>query len=176
MKNDDLIKCKHFLLYWPFVWGIHRWPVNSPHIGQWGGALLFPLICAWTKDWANNRDVGDFSWFELKPSRPFWRQCNASWTCFLASFLLIWLIIVSKTCLKYRNPSKAQYICFELVGPSGIWQGPSFSSKVTEQFENFKIESRGFETSGDLLVRQLGEYWSRIQQMNVARQSCQQFH
>ena len=27
--------------YWPFVWGIHRLPVNSPHKGQWRGALMF---------------------------------------------------------------------------------------------------------------------------------------
>ena len=29
--HDDVIKWKHFPLYWPFVWGIHRSPVNSPH-------------------------------------------------------------------------------------------------------------------------------------------------
>ena len=38
---------------------VHRWLVNSPHKGQWGGALIFSLICTWTNDWANNRDVGD---------------------------------------------------------------------------------------------------------------------
>ena len=37
--------------------GIHRPPVNSPHKGQWRGALIFPLICANT--WANNEDAGD---------------------------------------------------------------------------------------------------------------------
>ena len=26
---------KHFLPYWPLVWGIHRSPMNSPHKGQW---------------------------------------------------------------------------------------------------------------------------------------------
>ena len=31
-----------------FVWGIHQSPVNSPHGGQWHGALMFSLICAWT--------------------------------------------------------------------------------------------------------------------------------
>ena len=33
--NDDVIKWRHFLRYWPFVRGIHRSPVNSPHKGQW---------------------------------------------------------------------------------------------------------------------------------------------
>ena len=34
-------------------------PVNSPHKGQWRGALMFPLICAWINDWVNNREAGD---------------------------------------------------------------------------------------------------------------------
>ena len=32
-------------------------PVNSPHKGQWHGALVFSLICAWTNGWVNNRDA-----------------------------------------------------------------------------------------------------------------------
>ena len=39
--------------------GIHRWPVDSPHKGQWRRALMFSLICAWTNGWANTRDAGD---------------------------------------------------------------------------------------------------------------------
>ena len=39
--------------------GIHRSPVDSSHKGQWREALMFPLICAWTNTWANNRDAGD---------------------------------------------------------------------------------------------------------------------
>ena len=42
-----------------FVRGIHRSPVNSPHKGQWRGALMFPLICTWINDWVNNREAGD---------------------------------------------------------------------------------------------------------------------
>ena len=41
LVHDDVIKWKHFPRYWPFVWGIHRWPVNSPHKGQWRRALMF---------------------------------------------------------------------------------------------------------------------------------------
>ena len=52
--HDDVIKWKHFPRYWPFVQGIHRWPVNSLHKGQWCGALMFSLICAWM-----NREAGD---------------------------------------------------------------------------------------------------------------------
>ena len=42
-----------------FCEGIHRSPVNSPHKGQWRGALIFSLTCAWTNGWVNNRDAGD---------------------------------------------------------------------------------------------------------------------
>ena len=50
--------------YWPFVRGIHRSPVNSPHKGQWRGALMFTLICARINGWVNNREAGD------------WRRCR----------------------------------------------------------------------------------------------------
>ena len=57
LHHDDVIKWKYFPRYWSFVWGIHRSPVNSPHKGQWHGALMFSLICIWTDDWVNNRDA-----------------------------------------------------------------------------------------------------------------------
>ena len=44
--HDDVIKWKHFPRYWLFVRSIHRSPVNSPHKGQWLGALISSLICA----------------------------------------------------------------------------------------------------------------------------------
>ena len=57
--HDDVIKWKHFPRNWPFVRGIHRSPVNSPHKGQWRGALMFTLICVWINGWVNNREAGD---------------------------------------------------------------------------------------------------------------------
>ena len=36
-----------------------RWPVNSPHKGQWRGDLMFSLICAWINGWVNNGEAGD---------------------------------------------------------------------------------------------------------------------
>ena len=50
---------KNFPRYSPFVRVIHRWPVDFPHKGQWRGALMFSLICAWTNSWTNNQDAGD---------------------------------------------------------------------------------------------------------------------
>ena len=57
--HDDVIKWKNFPRYWSFVQGIHQSPVNSPHKGQWRGALMFSLICAWINGWVNNREAGD---------------------------------------------------------------------------------------------------------------------
>ena len=41
ISHDDVIKWKNLPRYWPFVWGIHRSPVNSPHKGQWRGVWCF---------------------------------------------------------------------------------------------------------------------------------------
>ena len=57
--RDDRIKWNNFLCYWPFVRGIHRSPVDSPHKSQWRGALMFYLMCTWTNRWANIRDASD---------------------------------------------------------------------------------------------------------------------
>ena len=57
--RDDVIKWKHFPRYWPFLRGIPRSPVNSPHKGQWRGTLMFSLICAWIIGWVNIREAGD---------------------------------------------------------------------------------------------------------------------
>ena len=52
--HDDVIKWKHFPRYWPSVA-----PVNSPHKGQWRGALMFSLICVRINGWVNKREAGD---------------------------------------------------------------------------------------------------------------------
>ena len=57
--HDYVIEWKPFPRYWPFVRGIHRSPVNSPHKCQWRAALMFSLICVWINGWVNNREAGD---------------------------------------------------------------------------------------------------------------------
>ena len=58
-RHDDVIKWKQFPRYWPFVREIHRSPVNSSQKGQWHGALMHSLSCAWINVWVNNREAGD---------------------------------------------------------------------------------------------------------------------
>ena len=70
---DDVIKWKHIPRYWPFVRGIHRPPVNSPHKGQWRGASMFSLTRAWLNGWVNNREAGDLS---RRRAGSLWRYCN----------------------------------------------------------------------------------------------------
>ena len=64
VNHDDVNKWKHFPRSCPFVRGIHRSPVNSPQKGQWRGALMVSLICAWISGWVSNREAGDL-----------WRHC-----------------------------------------------------------------------------------------------------
>ena len=56
VNHDDVIKSKHFP---PFVRGIQRSSMDSPHKGQWHGALMFSLICVWINGWVNSREAGD---------------------------------------------------------------------------------------------------------------------
>ena len=71
--HNDVIKWKHFPRNWPFVRGIHRSPVNSPHKGQWRGALMLCFSCL-------NKRLSEQPpgwWFET-PLWSWWRQCNAT--------------------------------------------------------------------------------------------------
>ena len=48
--HDDVIKWKYFPRYWPFMKGIHRWPVISPHTkandaGLWS-APVYSTVCS----------------------------------------------------------------------------------------------------------------------------------
>ena len=59
-SNGKLFRATgHFMRYWPFVGGIHRSPVNSPHKGQWRGAWMFSLTCVWIHGWVNSHAAGD---------------------------------------------------------------------------------------------------------------------
>ena len=59
VRHDDVIKWKHLSRHWLYVRGIHRSPVNSPYKGQWRGAVMSSLICAWINVWVNNREASE---------------------------------------------------------------------------------------------------------------------
>ena len=72
IHHDDVIKWKYFPRYWPFVRGNHRPSLDSPHKGQWRGALVFSLMCAWKKRLSKDSRRRLFQ----MPSRSLWRRCN----------------------------------------------------------------------------------------------------
>ena len=55
-KWDSLMK--KWITKLAMTWWRHRL-LNSPHKGQWCGALMFSLIRAWINGWVNNRKAGD---------------------------------------------------------------------------------------------------------------------
>ena len=85
--HDDVIKWTHFPRYWPFVRGIHRSQVNSPHKDQWPGALMFSLIFVWINNWVNNREAGDLrrhrSHYDVtvmfRVTGPLWWDSTGPW-------------------------------------------------------------------------------------------------
>ena len=90
------------LFHWPFVRGIHLSPVNSPHRGQWRGALVFYLIYARINGWVNIRKAGDLRRhpahydvtvmiLELKKnSKTIWSHCSIHYVaeCLLNSWVI----------------------------------------------------------------------------------------
>ena len=89
--NDDVIKWKHFPRNWPFVRGIHRSPVNSPHKSQWRGALIFSLICTRINGWVNNGEAGDLRRYL---SCSLWRHGNGA---------ALWLGRFDKNSWRWKN-------------------------------------------------------------------------
>ena len=80
-NNDDVIKWKHFPRYWPFVPGIHRSPVISPHKGQWRGGLMFSFICVWTNSRVNNREAGDLRLYRAHYDVILMKNCRNTCIC-----------------------------------------------------------------------------------------------
>ena len=111
-------KWRHFLLYWPFLRGIHRSPVNSPHKGQWRGALMISLICAWINGWVNTCEAGDLrchrthydatvmnkerKWPQLLFCGVFWSNCTSFCSHFVHYFKTL-RIISFKISIEFEN-------------------------------------------------------------------------
>ena len=82
--HGDVIKWKHCPRYWPFVRGIHRPPVNSPHNCQLRRVLIFDLRL---NKWLSKQS---WSWWFETPSCSLWRHCNEK-NLFM---LVFWLHII----------------------------------------------------------------------------------
>ena len=120
--HDDAIKWKHFPRYWPFVWGIHRSPVNSPHRGQWRGALMFSLIYDRINGWVSNHGAGDLRFhrahydvivMNIESQSSAWLSAAICYSCAADACLYervsemvisLYKSAISKCCFSYRIP------------------------------------------------------------------------
>ena len=93
--HDNVIKWRHFPCYWSVVRGIHRSPVNFPHKGQWRGALMFSMICAWINGWVNNGEAG-----HLKCHRAHY-DVTVMWSQWYYSYHLYSIFSGSKNWIRY---------------------------------------------------------------------------
>ena len=115
--HDDVIIWKHFPRYWPFVRGIHRSPVNSPHESQWRGALLFSLTCALNKRLSKQSRGW---WFET-PMRSLWRHCTVKGHHWF-NWIMIWCHIGDKPLsqadlgLRRANERRRYFVTTSLIG------------------------------------------------------------
>ena len=82
--------------------GIHRSPVNSPHKGQWRGALMFSLICVWINGWVNNREAGDLRCYRvLYDVTVMWilkvdqilAYCQSEYSSIRNSVRIVWIFV-----------------------------------------------------------------------------------
>ena len=97
--HEDVMKWNYFPRYWSFVRGIHRSRVNSPHKGQWHGAFMVYLICAWINGWVNNGEAGDL------------RRHRAHYvvTVMITGLLIAWQRLLGS------NSSGSQKPCWEIL-------------------------------------------------------------
>ena len=120
--------------------GIHRWPVNSPHRGQWRGALMFSLIFVWINGWVNNREACDLRRHQahydvtvMVPLLPHveWRHNNVILRTSTGVSIVYWT--VCSIAEKQKN-----------IGVNGLWEGNSpvtgdFSTQRASIAENVSI-------------------------------------
>ena len=127
--HDDVIKWKHFPRYWPFLRRIHRSPVNSPHKGQWRGALMFSLIWTWTNSWVNNPEAGD-----LRRNRA---HCDVSVMVIGTQSRCVHIVIYGLI-MSYKNVMYA-LLCWNVHAFARYYLGVSFCGCFPTQELNTKI-------------------------------------
>ena len=92
---DDVIKWKHFPRYWPYVRGIHRSPVNSPHKRPVTRSLDVFFDLRLNK---RLRKQSRGCWFETL-SCPLWRHCNVAQVAVLLEAR--WVELIRRDTIKH---------------------------------------------------------------------------
>ena len=103
--QDDVMaagqRCRHC---WPFVRGIHRSSVDSPHKGPANRSFDNLLLPSWTSWWTNSPNGDDFSrhdthvtlWWNLATYSIFHKICT--WFLILCCFLVVMLSFLVDFC------------------------------------------------------------------------------
>ena len=125
-------------------------PGESPHKGQWRGALLFSFICVWINGWVNNLEAGDLrrnrAHYDVTVMREMDRLFMASihkavnnaaaWHWSAKQGYYDWIILTSGHPCQYQF-SFFRYLCF------CSWHNHFFSWTIfhalDRMFSNLKI-------------------------------------
>ena len=100
-----------------FVRGIHRWPVNFPHKGQWCGSLMFSLICALNKRLSKQ----SWGWLFETPLHSLWRHCNddSGWQAFENCKWPVWWYVIRMFCQTLTL--LLVFIVIKVINPFSSW-------------------------------------------------------
>ena len=134
-------------------------PMNSPHKGQWRGALMFSLICVWINGWVNNRKAGD-----LRRYRAHY-DATVIGVMFYAA-ILSW-VLIKADCMLYAVTMVLWYH-HGSVSPTVFWSLVTYSPiPVTPNNKIIRIcnsHSREQNRSSNLYVSLLKakKFWSII--------------
>ena len=111
MGHDDVIKWKHFPRNWPFVGGIHRPPVNSPHIGQWRGTLV--QVMTWSDykpkllQWNLYKTTTEFCGLSVVENKPSQANHEISWRRHqMETFSVLLTICTGNSSVKCEFPTQ----------------------------------------------------------------------
>ena len=108
----DVIKWKHFQRYWPFVWGIHRSPVNFD--------VFFDLCLNKRLSRQSRR------WWSETPSHSLSRHCNDLIICWWNQAKLVYLPktdVVVTFCSEFVGARNSHLQCFKrILNRNNWWQ------------------------------------------------------
>ena len=93
--------------------GIHGSLVNSPQKGQWGGALMFSMICAWINDWVNNRYAGDLR--RHRAHYDFTVMESTVWDEVDAATEPVWPVVFDMLITMFAESIKVHIVSIEII-------------------------------------------------------------
>ena len=136
-------------------------PVNSPHKGQWRGALMLSLICVWINDWGNNREAGD-----LRRYRTHYDVIVMWWTISRNNTVFLYIYIIAYT-MKLLIHSKTSMLKRRTVPKGGNWHAKWPQPALFERGRGFCSNYRAILKSIVILSRFCKRKWSLSSSLNA---------